>query len=101
MEDTSGRFWQSLFMVFNGTGFAGSHDCGNFSGSDGNIVKCEWRRSFSDVDYQFRKEEWLSNVDYIIYRRKFYQTKAAFFVTERVYRQLLKYYFSAFYLICN
>jgi Na+/H+-dicarboxylate symporter len=51
-----GRFWQSLFMVFNGTGFAGSHDCGNFSGSDGNIVKCEWRRSFSDVDYEFRKE---------------------------------------------
>jgi hypothetical protein len=28
MEDTSGRFWQSLFMVSNGTGFAGSHDCG-------------------------------------------------------------------------
>jgi hypothetical protein len=38
------------------------------------------------------------HVDYIIYRRKFFQTKAAFFVTERVYRQLLKYYFSAFYL---
>jgi hypothetical protein len=69
----------------------------NFSGS-GNIVKCEWRRSFSDVDYEFRKEEVaFKHVDYIIYRRKFYQTKAAFFVTERVYRQLLKYYFSAFF----
>jgi hypothetical protein len=44
----------------------------------------------------FGREMAFKHVDYIIYRRKFYQTKAAFFVTERVYRQLLKYYFSAF-----
>jgi hypothetical protein len=98
-----GRFWQSLFMVSNGTGFAGSHDCGNFSGSYGNIVKCEWRRSFSDVDYEFRKEEVaFKHVDYIIYRRKFFQTKAAFFVTERVYRQLLNTILASFnYYVIN
>jgi hypothetical protein len=56
-------------------------------GSDGNIVKCEWRRSFSDVDYpNFGREEVaFKHVDYIIYRRNFYQT-AVFF---------------AFYIILN
>jgi hypothetical protein len=49
------RFWQSLFMVFQWNRLCGSHDCGNFSGSYGNIVKCEWRRSFSDVDYGISK----------------------------------------------
>jgi hypothetical protein len=50
-----GDFGNHYLWFSNGTAFAGSHDCGNFSGSDGNIVKCEWRRSFSDVDYEFRK----------------------------------------------
>jgi hypothetical protein len=50
MEDTSGDFGNH-YLWFPMERFAGSHDCGNFSGSDGNIVKCEWRRSFSDVDY--------------------------------------------------
>jgi hypothetical protein len=42
-----------------------------------------------------REEVAFKHVDYIICRRKFYQKKQPF-VTERVYRQLLKYYFSAF-----
>jgi hypothetical protein len=54
MEDTSGRFWQHYLWFSNGTGFAGSHDCGNFSGSDGNIVKCEWRRT-AMLTPEFRK----------------------------------------------
>jgi hypothetical protein len=79
MEDTSGDFGNHYLWFSNGTGFAGSHDCGNFSGSDGNIVKCEWRRSFSDVDYEFRKEEVaFKHVDYIIYRRKFLSNKSLF-----------------------
>jgi hypothetical protein len=46
----------------------------------GNIVKCEWRRSFSDVDYEFRKEEVaFKHVDYIIYRRKFLSNKSSLF----------------------
>jgi hypothetical protein len=76
------RFWQSLFMVSNGTGFAGSHDCGNFSGSDGNIVKCEWRRSFSDVDYNFGREE--VAFKHVVTQSivvNFYQTKQPFFGT--------------------
>jgi hypothetical protein len=44
----------------------------------------------------FGRKVAFKHVDYIIYRRKFYQTKQPF-VTERVYRQLLKYYFSAFF----
>jgi hypothetical protein len=85
-------------MVFNGTGFAGSHDCGNFSGSmallnaNGDVVSAMLITNFGREEVAFK------HVDYIICRRKFYQTKAAFFVTERVYRQLLKYYFSVFFL---
>jgi hypothetical protein len=94
-----GDFGNHYLWFSNGTGFAGSHDCGNFSGSDGNIVKCEWDVVSAMLITEFRKEEVaFKHVDYIIYRRKFYQTKGIFFVTERVYRQLLKYYFSAFFL---
>jgi hypothetical protein len=98
MEDTSGDFGNHYLWFSNGTGFAGSHDCGNFSGSDGNIVKCEWRRSFSDVDYpNFGREEvafkTLTSIVVNFIKQK------QFFVTERVYRQLLKYYFSVFLTI--
>jgi hypothetical protein len=58
MEDTS-EILQSLFMVSNGTGFAGNDCEWNFSGSDGNIVKCEWNDVVSAMlNYQFRKEEY-------------------------------------------
>jgi hypothetical protein len=67
----------------------------NFSGSDGNI------NANGDVVSmlitEFRKGRWLSNTLTTSVVVIFYQTKAAFFVTERVYRQLLKYYFSAFF----
>jgi hypothetical protein len=80
MEDTSGDFGNHYLWFSNGTGFAGSHDCGNFSGSDGNIVKCEWRRSFSDVDYpNFGREEVaFKHVDYIICRKFFIKQKQPF-----------------------
>jgi hypothetical protein len=59
MEDTSD--FGNHYLWFSMEQFAGSHDCGNFSGSDGNIVKCEWRRSFSDVDYRISEgKKWLS-----------------------------------------
>jgi hypothetical protein len=60
MEDTSEILAITIYG-FPMEQFAGSHDCGNFSGSDGNIVKCEWRRSFSDVDYRISEgKKWLS-----------------------------------------
>jgi hypothetical protein len=64
-------------MVFNGT-FAGSHDCGTLVdmatllNANGDVVSAM-------LITEFRKEEVaFKHVDYIICRRKFYQTKAAF-----------------------